>query len=170
MLSTPLRALALLVAAAGLAGCATPLDDADADSDDDEEVGVARAGLTAPIHHVVQDLGSGTADSFTLNVVLSDAISRPLCTPAAVISGAGRSDYCSRFPPDLSASAIRANVKGYLGTAFQTDDWLRSTPLAGADNVPFNPGKPRGLAAANHRALYTLPLVWGGFRSRFQYR
>lgn len=122
------------------------------------------------VGRVVQDLGTGTADSFTLNVVISDAISRPLCTPAVVVSGNGRADYCNRFPPDLSQSAIRANVKGYLGTAFQVDDWLHSTPLAGADNVPFNPGHPIRIGALNHRALRTVPLAWGGFRSRLQFR
>lgn len=119
---------------------------------------------------VVQDLGPGTANSFTLNVVLSDAISRTLCTPRVVISGFGRADYCGRFPLDLQPSVIRANTKGYLGTAYQNDDWLHSTPLTGVESIYFNPGYFRRISAQNHRALYTLPLTWGGFQRRFEYR
>jgi len=122
------------------------------------------------VGRVVQDLGPGTATSYTLNVILSDAISRTLCTPRVVISGFGRADYCGRFPLDLQPSVIRANTKGYLGVAYQTDDWLHSTPLSGVENIYFNPGFFPRISAQNHRALYTLPLSWGGFQRRFEYR
>lgn len=118
---------------------------------------------------VVEDLGPGTADSFTLNVFLSDAISRTLCTPQVVISGNGRADACGRFPLDLSPSTLRRNVRGYLGTAFQSDDWLRSSPVPGVENRPLNPGQPRVLRALNHRALFGLPLTLGLVAPRFQY-
>lgn len=119
---------------------------------------------------VVSDLGPGTSQSFTANVYLSDPVSRALCTPQVVISGVGRSDYCARFPPDLNASVIRQNTKGWLGTAFQSDDWLRSTPIAGANEVrALNPGKPVNAFARNHRALYTLPLTLGLVTNRFSY-
>lgn len=118
------------------------------------------------VGRVVQDLGPGTADSFTLNVMLSDPISRTMCTPAAVISGIDRSE-CARFPADLSTSTIRANTKGWLGVAFQTDDWLHSAPIWGVDALPLSPGLRVGIAARNHRALYTMPIAWA--RSHFVY-
>ncbi len=122
------------------------------------------------VGRVVEDLGPGDAESYTLNVVLSDAVSRPLCTPSVVIFGFGRADYCGHFPLDLQPSVIRANVKGYFGTASQNEDWLHSTPISGAENFTFNPGQPVRPRAFNHRALFTMPLAWGGFRTRFQYR
>lgn len=124
------------------------------------------------VGRVVQDLGPGIATSYTLNVFLSDAISRTLCTPAVVISGVGRSDYCGRFPADLDPYTIRANTHGYLGTAFQTDDWLHSAPIltGSVENRFFNPGLRIGVTAQNHRALYTLPLAYAGIPARFQYR
>jgi hypothetical protein len=122
------------------------------------------------VGRVVEDLGPGDADSFTLNLIMSDPISRVYCTPAVVITGFGRAEYCGRFPLDLDPGAIRANVHGYFGLAYQTDDWLHSSPAYGAENIFFDPGQPVRPRAFNHRALYTLPLTWGGFTHRLQYK
>ncbi|MFO0676132.1 MAG: hypothetical protein U0169_06340 [Polyangiaceae bacterium] len=119
---------------------------------------------------VVLDLAGGGTDWRVANLYMSDPISRTQCTPQVVISGAFRSPECARFPRDLDPARLRAAVPGYFGTAYQTDDWLHSTPASGAENRFLNPGYRVSLLAQNHRALYELPLTLGLVSGKFVYR